>query len=94
MAIKPTDYVINITDLYTPDARGYPWPPLFWQNFQKKMSSKVNWNGRRADSDPVLTLMKEYFREIDAEIKYNKDMELIIKFKDETDFLVFKLKWS
>ena len=90
MAIKPNDYVVNIDKISTPD---FQYWPTFWYNFRWHIESKIDWNAR-PPADPVFSGCKEYLAKIDAEIKYTKNDELILKFKDEADFLIFKLKWS
>lgn len=89
MAIKPTDYVVNMSKL--PGRSPDRWPD-FWMNFNRHIEKGLDWRIRYA-GDRVGDAVKAHFRNIDAEMKYNKKGEIILKFKSEADFLIFKLMW-
>jgi len=89
MAIKPTDYVVNVSKL--PNIPMDMWP-AFWMNFQRHIEKNINWSVRY-NGDRVGDEINKYLRNIDAEMKHNKKNEIIVKFKSEADFLIFKMRW-
>ena len=86
MAIKPTDYVVNVSK---PGVSDYP---KFWQNFRAHIHSKIIWS-KASNMNTEDKAIEAYL--IGAGIKYKrmKNYDQVLICKDEADFLMFKLKW-
>lgn len=74
-------------------------PPQWWINFEKYANKFVDWNaifyGRLPNEipeAPAFPVMRSMLKNIDAEIIQEGSYTLL--FRDEIDFLAFKLKWS
>jgi hypothetical protein len=92
MSIKPTDYVVNLNRLPSPSPEEWP---VFWAKFQKHIEKDIDWRNPRIHFDRVGEAIRAYLKTIDAKmIISKKNSGIILKFKSEADFLIFKLKWS
>ena len=93
MAIKPTDYTVNISKLASPAPDKWP---AFWTKFQAHIEKDIDWRQPKYQYDRVGDAMRTYLRTIDADMIYDKKQNgnIVLKFKSEADFLIFKIMWS
>ena len=89
MITDTTGYIVDDSGMYTPGKQ-------FWANFINYITGKMYLVDGR-DAIPGIDIIRAYFEEIGCEVIIVPNMArycLEYKFKDEADFLFFKLKWS
>ena len=99
MALKPDDCVIHLNKVkkLVPgrDAFGrltdvYQYP-IYWEKFLKDVSTKVNWStGWNAED----TVIKAELKKINAVYKQTKNGGEYLKFRSNSDMLMFMLRWG
>jgi hypothetical protein len=99
MAIGPDDCVIHLNKVrkLVPgrDAFGRPTDvyqyPVYWDKFQKYASAKTDWStGWNAEEAVIKAELKKF----NAVYKQTKKGGEYLKFRSNSDMLMFMLKWS